>query len=421
MRSSTAKPRPIDGSGLKAKPGAHKWLFPSRIRPNAFSWKSSRVAVQRIKEAIGEINMVARHDTTLAAEAAVRLIERLSPALEHVDSSSGALGSAVNGAIEALVPIIAAAAVPIKVREKWLDRMYEAHEADGVPYIEILTDYWGELCVTQELASAWADRLLEITRLALSPDKSLRGHYHGITACLDALLRARRFAHLYDVLKVEKFWSYKRWAVKALAAEGKADEALELAEASRGPWTNETDVNLLCEGILLSLGRTEEAYRRYGLYAHRAGTYLATFRAVAKVYPGIPRAQILSDLIALSPGDEGKWFATAKELGLYEVALKLVRESPCDPKTLARAARDFADREPRFAYGAGFASLYWLTHGHGYEITSIDVWGAYHSTLKAAEHLGTLSDTKNHIRQLVAQEAAGGFVRQVLGRELALA
>ena len=209
--------------------------------------------------------------------------------------------------------------------------------------------------------------------------------------------------------------------MKALAAEGKADEAIELAESSRGPWTSETDVNLLCEGILLSMGRAEEAYRRYGLHAHRAGTYLATFRAVAKAYPSVPRAQILSDLIERSPGDEGKWFATAKELGLYEVALKLVRESPCDPKTLARAARDFAEREPHFAHGAGFAALYWLTRGHGYEITSIDVWGAYHSTLKAAEHLGSLSDTKTHIRQLVAQEAAGGFVRQVLGRELALA
>ena len=405
----------------KAGQATHKWQFTTRIRPNAFGWKSSRLAVQRIKEAVAEIGGVARHYPVHAAEGAVRLIERLSPALEHVDSSSGALGSAVNGAIETLVPLIAAAPAAIRVREKWLERLYEAHELDGVPYIEILTDYWGDLCVTEELASAWADRLIEITRLALSPDKSLRGHYHGTTACLDALLRAERFEELYDVLRVEQFWSYKRWAVKALAAEGKADEAIELAESSRGPWTNDTDVNLLCEGILLSLGRIEEAYRRYGLYAHRAGTYLATFRGVAKAYPNVPRSQILLDLIETTPGDEGKWFATAKELGMYDVALKLVRESPCDPKTLTRAARDFTERDPGFAEGAGFAALYWLTRGHGYEITSIDVWGAYYSTLKAAERLGSLSDTKTRIRQLVAREAAGGFVRQILGKELALA
>ena len=404
----------------KSKRPAHKWQFPTRIRPHAFSWRSSRVAVQRIKEALGEIQSVARHDALRAAEGAVRLIERLSPALEHVDSSTGALGSAVNGAIESLVPLIAAAPATSNVREKWLDRLYEAHKADGVPYIEMLTDYWGDLCVTKQLASAWADRLLEITRLALSPDKSLRGHYHGITACLDALLRAERYAELYDVLEAEKFWSYKRWIVKALAAEGKADEAINVAESSRGPWTNDTDVDRLCESILLSLGRTEEAYRRYGLYAHRAGTYLATFRAIAKIYPSVPREKILLDLIDTTPGEQGNWFATAKELGLYDVALKLVRESPCDPKTLARAARDFAEREPAFAHGAGCAALYWLTLGHGYEITSIDVWGAYQSTLKAAARLGNSSDTKTRIRQLVSQEAAGGFVRQILGRELAL-
>jgi hypothetical protein len=172
---------------------------------------------------------------------------------------------------------------------------------------------------------------------------------------------------------------------------------------------------------LLCSGRTEEAYRRYGLYAHRGGTYLATFRNVAKAYPDIPRAQILTDLIEASPGEEGKWFATAKELRMYDVALQLVRDSPCDPKTLVRAARDFAEREPGFAHGAGLAALRWLTLGYGYEIAAFDVWGAYHSILKAAEHLGTVSESKQDVRQLVALQAAGGFVRQVLGRELDLA
>ena len=90
-------------------------------------------AVERIRKAVGEILSVARHDPITAAEGAVRPIEGLSPALEHVDCSSGALGSAIIGAIEALVPLIAVAPVPGKVREKWLERLYEAHEADGVP------------------------------------------------------------------------------------------------------------------------------------------------------------------------------------------------------------------------------------------------------------------------------------------------
>src|SRR4051812_4619821 len=190
----------------KTSATVHKWVFTSRIRPNAFSWRSSSAAATRIKEAVAEIQRVARTDPVTAAEGAVRLIERLSPALEHVDSSSGALGSAVNRAIESLVPVISSASVSISDREKWLERLYEAHAADQIPYIETLADFWGELCVTREIASAWADRMIGITRMALSPDKTLRGHYHGTSACLSALLRAGRFEDIESLLTHTDFW-----------------------------------------------------------------------------------------------------------------------------------------------------------------------------------------------------------------------
>lgn len=44
-----------------------------------------------------------------AADGAVRFLVKLSPALEQVDSSSGALGSAARAAVDALVPVIAQA------------------------------------------------------------------------------------------------------------------------------------------------------------------------------------------------------------------------------------------------------------------------------------------------------------------------
>jgi hypothetical protein len=97
---------------MTPKPAAHKWRFPSHIRPNVFSWKSSSSAISRIREALAEISAVARTDPAAAAEGAIRLIERISPALAHVDSSSGALGSAVNGAIEVLVSMVSTANVP---------------------------------------------------------------------------------------------------------------------------------------------------------------------------------------------------------------------------------------------------------------------------------------------------------------------
>lgn len=402
------------------KPTAHRWQFPSRIRPTTFSWRSSPAAAARIKEAVAEIKSVSRNDPAAAAEGAIRLIERLSPALKHVDSSSGALGSAVNRALEALVPIISAADVPVAVRQKWLERLYEAHAADQMPYIESLADYWGELCVTPELASAWADHMIGTTRMALSPDKNVRGHYHGTSACLSALLAAARYADIHSLLAHTDFWHYKQYAAKALAAEGKPDEAIALAESLRGPWTPDRAVDRLCERILLDAGRTEEAYRRFGLTSYLGATYLATFREVAKAYPRVPREQILRDLIRRSPGDESKWFTAAKELGLYDLALQLVRDSHCDPKTLTRAARDHAEREPAFAVGAALASLRWLTLGYGYEVTALDVWNAYGAARTAAEALGQINEVQAIIRKLIGSDRPDGFVRQVLGREVGL-
>lgn len=396
---------------------SHKWEFKARFRRNAFGWKS-QPAITRVKQAVSEIKKVARRDPVLAAEGAVLFLERVSPAIERVDSSSGAIGTAVNRAIDALVPIIAGAPADAKTREAWLERLWEAHAADQIPYIEALADYWGELCASKEVASRWADRLLDITRAALSPDKSRRGFFHGTTACLAALYRAERHAELLEVLEHETFWPYKRWAVKALGAMGEKAEAIRLAEASRGPWTSDADVDALCEEMLLSSGLVDEAYSRYGLQANRRQTYLATFRAVAKKYPHKPRDQILADLVAASPGHEGKWFAAAKTLGLYDAAIELARTSPCDPKTLARAARDHAATEPAFAIEAGYASLDWLAQGFGYEITGADVWMAYSSAMKAAEALGRATETRERIRKLA--ESHSSFVSQILGRELGL-
>ena len=84
----------------------NKWTFTARFRTNAFGWKGSRLACQRIKEAVSEIKKVARKDPLLSAEGAIKLMERLWPALQHVDSSSGALGTAVHNAMGVLVDVL---------------------------------------------------------------------------------------------------------------------------------------------------------------------------------------------------------------------------------------------------------------------------------------------------------------------------
>jgi len=62
-------------------------------------------------------------------------------------------------------------------------------------------------------------------------------------------------------------------------------------------------------------------------------------------------------LVASTPREPGKWFATAKTLKLFDQATRLPWTSPCDPKTLNRAARDHLNTQPEFAMQCSLASL----------------------------------------------------------------
>ena len=229
-------------------------------------------------------------------------------------------------------------------------------------------------------------------------------------------------ARLLDLLAVDRkpFWHYRRYGVEALLSMGKKSEALQYAEASRGLNQPDSVIDQACEEILISSGLYDEAYRRYGLRVAQGNSYLARFRAVAKRYPMKDASAILADLIAMTPGEEGKWFATAKELELYELALDLANRSPCDPKTLARAARDNLDSASEFALGSALAALRWLSEGWGYEVTSVDVMEAYDRAMDATARLNRADDVSGQIRQLVEANDNGArqFVRQALQEKM---
>lgn len=209
--------------------------------------------------------------------------------------------------------------------------------------------------------------------------------------------------------------------VKALASMGRRADAIRYAEACRSPWASDGEIDSFGEELLLASGLIEEAYQRYGLTANRASTYLGWFRAVRKKYPMKAPGQILADLVGLTPGEEGKWFAAAKDAELFDEAIALVNRTPTDPRTLTRAARDYAEERPAFAIEAGLAALRWLASGYGYEVTGADVWSAYKYTMEAAARAGTTEPTRESIRYLVAAETHGErFVTRVLGRELGL-
>ena len=65
------------------------------------------------------------------------------------------------------------------------------------------------------------------------------------------------------------------------------------------------------------------------------------------------------------------------------------------------------------------AALRWLLAGHGYEITSKDVIDAYSHTMQAAETSGSVGQTEERIRTLLAA-GGDGFVTRILEDRFAM-
>ncbi len=396
-----------------AKIAPQKWDFQARFRRGAFGWRGTALASKRITEALSEINRAARSDPLLAAQGAVVLISRLSPALENIDSSSGAIGGAVNRAIVKLVRIIADAPADETTRSAWLERLWEAFNADLMPYIETLGDYWGELCVTKALAAQWADRLLPIVQTSFRD----RGSYFGgTTPCLSALLKAERYGELLDLIERAPFvwWPYRQWGFHALVAQGKRADALRYAEQSRSETADSgAKIARACEELLLRSGMAEEAYRRYAIAAVAyESTYIARFRSLAKKYPSVAPATLLADLVASTPGESGKWFAAAKSAALFDEAIAIANRSPTDPKTLSRAARDHVGDQPRFALEASLSALHWFGRGYGFDVTSLDIIEAYRHGLRAAESLERAAEFRTRAAAVI--ENGDPFLRNAL-------
>lgn len=376
------------------------------------------MACQRIKEAVSEIKKVAKKDPVLGAEGVVKFSEKIWPALQHVDSSTGALGTAVYNAFETLVPFLISAPADRKTRDKWLDRLWIAIEEDGVDYLSPLENHWGEICGSKEVASAWADEFISsVHRDLTSTQPGIP--FHGNSVCFSCLLAAERFKELLALLDASryKFWDYRHFGVLALVKMGKKRKAIRYAEESRGLNSPDILIDRVCEDILFSSGLYDEAYKRYGLTAHSGMTYLARFRAIAKRYDMKEKTEILSDLVASTPGEEGKWFAAAKDAECFDLAIDLVNQNYCDPKTLNRAAMNFKEENPKFALGAALASLRWIAKGYGYEITGKEVLEAYTTALLAARALNSTAQVNSEIQDITTWgNPKNNFVFQVLDK-----
>ena len=193
--------------------------------------------------------------------------------------------------------------------------MFEAVQNDGVEYLRPAEERWGEIAHYPDLINKYADRLIEMVRRAWSDHQSFQ-YVTGTSICLSCLLEAGRYDELQELLATRrtKFWSWHRFGAEALVRQGLWEAAIAFAEGVRDTSNScfeDNSIDLFCEDLLIQHGRTDEAYRKYGLRATRGTTNLAIYRALARQYPDLDRRQILLDLIEIR-GDKGKWFAAAK-------------------------------------------------------------------------------------------------------------
>lgn len=389
------------------------WQFAARFRKGAFGWRSD-LPIQRIKEAVKEIKAAAKSEPVAAAEGAVLFLEKVSPAIANVDSSSGAIGGEVNHAVEELAAIIARAPADDQVRQSWLERLDRAYVEDQIPYLETIGEVFGEICQSVDLANRWAANLSAAVAAEMAGHRNFSKHALPYLSVLCAAGRTEELLSAIDKYHLT-LWGYRLFGVKSLLAEGKRAEALRFAEASRSDFGDEAEIARTCEQILLDSGLRDEAYRRYGVKANRTSVYRNWFRAIQKKYPEKQPHDILKDLLASTPGEEGKWFAAARDCGLYTEAIELAAQSPCNPETLSRSAEKFRESEPDFACKAGLAALRWMLAGYGYELKAQDVASALERTIAAAETAGKKAQAVAQITEMMQTTAKEGrFARTIL-------
>ena len=400
----------------------HKWAFKPGMRAGAYSWMSSAKAIERLKSASSEIRAVARTDPTSAAEGVIALAQRIWPAFEHIDTSSGALGNAVDRTLKELLPVLIDAPADEPIRAKWLEQLRQAILDDGVDYLAPIADRFGQIAVFPALMNLHADRDLDMLEAVWSDHASF-AHVTTGTLTLSCLLEAGRYDELLALLARKKthIWFDEKFGAEALLRQGRDGEALAYAEAllkdDRRQW-GYFEIARFCERILVGQGREEEAYRRFGLPSVSGNTYLAMWRDLVKRYPDIDPRKILEDLIE-TQGSKGKWFAAAKTAKYLDLALECAAEPEATPGTLIRAARDFAIKEPAFAAHVALHAIAHLLAGRGYDASPLDIAEAVDHLMAASTRIDRVGWATQELRRLAASMASDVHMMQQLRARIA--
>ncbi len=403
------------------------WKFVGAITPEAFVSGKPALAVRALHTAVSELRRAAKNHPRTAAQGALTLLELLGPALAPVDETSGSLAHALARTLDSTIEVVGSQTADVAV-VAGLDRLgasvlsAQANIPQSVH--QAISQRWGRLCGSPQQALRWAEKLLpEVVDAWSKPE----GYAPGGVACLSSLCACERFEELLNLLEHRPIpvWLERQFGVQALVSLGQVEEALAYAQASN-PLGHHYDREIAktCEALLLGDDQRQRAYRLFAIAANQRQNCLQTYRALAGKYPEVPADELLGDLLASTPGDEGRWFATARHLRFFQLALELASQTPCDPKTLNRAARDHLIADPSYAGALARAALRWVIAGYGVEISAEDVYASLDLAKRA---LRRVDDNGTQLRQLkhelkvqcAAPTEAASWVRSLLHYELA--
>jgi hypothetical protein len=289
--------------------------------------------------------------------------------------------------------------------------LFEAVQNDGVEYLSPLEERWGEIAQYRDLMDEYANLMIGLVRQAWRLDQKF-AHIKGLSICLSCLLERGRYDDLQELLAIYhgKFWPWHRYGAEALVRQGFWEAALAFAEDARAKTHQgfyETSIDRFCETLLIKRGRREEAYRRYGLRAANGATNLATYRSLIRAYPERDRRQVLLDLIE-TRGDKGKWFAAAKDGGLFDIAIECAASPGADPSTLVRAARDFQAKEPKFAATVALLAVSSFLNDGGYDPSPSEAADAVTYLLSASRVIAAHEWALGELAKLSVQRCVPG-------------
>lgn len=381
----------------------HKWAFEPGMRAGAFGWRGTAKATSRLKAAMREIKAVRKSDPAVAGEGVIAFAERIWPAFEHIDTSSGALGTAVARTLENLAPILIEAPADETTRAAWAERLRTAIIDDGVDYLAPLADRFGEIAQIPSVINDHAERDLALISAAWA-DHACFSHVPTATLTLSCLLEAGRHEELLALVDSARtrLWFHEKFAAEALVRQGREADALEraaaLLEGESMPWGYRAIAGF-CETLLIRQGKEDEAYACYGLPMTSGTTWLAMWRDLVKRYPDRDPRMVIEDLMA-HHGRKGKWFAAAKTAGYLDLALACAADHEAAPATLIRAARDYAQKDPDFAASVSLHGIAHLLAGRGFEASPYDIDDAVAHLMAAARQIDRTSWALVQLRRL---------------------